>query len=83
MNFDESDEGNHMSLEHSSRKSNEDKNEGSMAGTEGHGEAPQSHGFLTFDGEDPSSTIYHVPSFLLKTYEIVDVRNCRNLIGIG
>ncbi len=48
-----------------------------MAGTEGRGEAPQNHGFLQFDGEDGSSTIYHVPSFLLKTYEIVDVRIIR------
>ena len=28
---------------------------------------------LDFD-EESNSTIYHVPSFLLKTYEIVDVR---------
>ena len=46
-----------------------------MGGTGVGGEAPQSHGFLTFEGEDASSTNYHVPSFLLKTYEIVDVRN--------
>ena len=25
--------------------------------------------------EENNTTIYHVPSFLLKTYEIVDVRN--------
>ena len=40
----------------------------------GSNEAP-TQGFLAFDcGEDGNSTIYHVPSFLLKTYEIVDVR---------
>ena len=62
-----------MSEEHSSRIGNGDKHE-SLLGTGMGGEAPQSHGFLTFEGEDLSSTIYHVPSFLLKTYEIVDVK---------
>ena len=52
---------------------NDDKNDASLKGTGAPGEAPHSHGFLTFEGEDASSTIYHVPSFLLKTYEIVDV----------
>lgn len=52
---------------------NEDKNDASLSGTGAGAEAPQSHGFITFEGEDASSTIYHVPSFLLKTYEIVDV----------
>ena len=52
---------------------NDYKHDASLGGTGAPGEAPHSHGFLTFEGEDASSTIYHVPSFLLKTYEIVDV----------
>ena len=39
----------------------------------------KSEGVLLMDFEDEgNSTIYHVPSFLLKTYEIVDVRKLVN-----
>jgi hypothetical protein len=74
VDFDESNENHHLSKEHSSMMGNDDKHDASLGGTGAPGEVPHSHGFLTFEGEDASSTIYHVPSFLLKTYEIVDVR---------
>lgn len=33
----------------------------------------EKHKLISYEGEDGSTTIYHVPSFLLKTFEIVDV----------
>lgn len=39
--------------------------------------------FISYEAEDGSTTIYHVPSFLLKTYEIVDVRIIFNNSLIG
>lgn len=74
VDFEESNQNHHLSQEQSSILGNDDKCDASLGGTGAPGEAPHSHGFLTFEGEDASSTIYHVPSFLLKTYEIVDVR---------
>jgi hypothetical protein len=65
---------NRISKEKSSIMGNDDKHDASLGGTGAPGEAAYSHGFLTFEGENASSTIYYVPSFLLKTYEIVDVR---------
>lgn len=60
--YEESEDLGHASEEHSSRI------ERRMQGDE----APSS--FMGFEGDDENATIYHVPSFLLKTYEIVDVR---------
>ena len=51
-----------QSQEHSSIIDNNDHSE----------EAPHPN-FMIFEGDDANSTIYHVPSFLLKTYDIVDV----------
>lgn len=68
MEYNDTMEGNNMSQQHdeSSRAAgHDDKNHKS--------EGPTSHTYMTFEGDDANSTIYHVPSFLLKTYEIVDV----------
>ena len=73
VDLDESNDNDHLGQEQSSIMGNDDKHDASLGGTGAPGEAPLSHGFLTFEGEDASSTIYHVPSFLLKTNEIVDV----------
>jgi hypothetical protein len=48
----------------------EDHNSYTVDGHEEEGEKPK---FVSYEAEDGSTTIYHVPSFLLKTYEIVDV----------
>ena len=48
-----------------------DHNSYSGEGQEDEGEKRK---FISYEAEDGSTTIYHVPSFLLKTYEIVDVR---------
>ena len=58
---------------------NENEVEGSFEGedqSEDHSSRMASSSSLTHHKEEENNTtIYHVPSFLLKTYEIVDVRN--------
>lgn len=81
--------GDQPSLEHNSRsgggrkRTNTHRSDNATQNEEGHqdessSEEVQEEGekrkFITYEAEDGSSTIYHVPSFLLKTYEIVDVK---------
>ena len=58
----------------------EDNLHNSYSGEGGHEEEGEKRKFISYEAEDGSTTIYHVPSFLLKTYEIVDVRISLNYI---
>ncbi len=68
MDYNDTMEGNNMSHHDDYSRGDQDHNDKNHKS-----EGPISHTFMTFDGDDANSTIYHVPSFLLKTYEIVDV----------